>query len=80
MPMDRYNVFDVITPSDTVDLARGLTDGVWVGGAGNLVAVMENGQARTLTGVTAGALLPLAVKRINATNTTATVILALYAR
>lgn len=71
-----YNQWRSVTPSDTVDLPW-VTMAVWVGGAGNLVAVMQDGTTATFTGVTAGALLPIAARRINATSTTATNLLAL---
>jgi hypothetical protein len=38
---------------------------------------MQDGTSGTFTGVTAGATLPIAVRRINATNTTATNLVAL---
>lgn len=65
-----------ITPSDTVDLAR-VTDAVWVGGAGIVVAVWPSGKTVNVTCV-AGQLLPIRVKRVNATATTATLLVALY--
>lgn len=72
-----YNQWLNVTTSDTVDLPR-VTQALWVGGAGNVVAVMQNGGTATFTGVTAGALLPIAARRINATLTTATNLMALY--
>ena len=71
-----YNDAVAITTSDTVDLPRP-TDALWVGGAGIVVAVLQNGKTVNLTTL-AGALVPLRVKRINATTTTATLIVALY--
>ena len=76
--MATYNLWRAITTSDTVDLPS-VTQAVWVGGAGNVVAVMQNGQTGTFTGVTAGTVLPIAAKRINATSTTATNLVALGA-
>jgi hypothetical protein len=78
-PTTSYNVFDPITPSDSVDLPRPtLTSAIWVGGVGNVAAVMQNGVVVVFTAVPAGTWLPLAVRRINATNTTATLLVALY--
>jgi hypothetical protein len=74
--MKSYNDAGVITPSDTVDLAR-RTQGIWVGGAGIVVAVLESGQTVNLTCV-AGSLVPLKVRRVNAASTTATLLVALY--
>lgn len=76
---DTWNVYRAITTSDTVDFPEGVTGAVWVGGAGNVVAVMQNNLTVTFTGVTAGAVLPIAARRINATNTTATNMVALRA-
>lgn len=69
--------YAAVTPSDTVDfddLARAL----YVGGAGNVVAVRHDGTTVTFTGVQAGTVLPIAVRRVNSTSTTATSIVALY--
>lgn len=73
---DTFNQWAAITTSDTVDLPW-LTQAVWVGGAGNVVAQMQDGSNGTFTGVTAGAVLPIAVRRILATGTTATNLVAL---
>ena len=59
-----------ITPSDTVDLVTPAV-GLFVGGAGNISAVMESGDTVTFTGVTAGSYLFFVFRRINATGTTA---------
>jgi len=77
--MPKYNIWTPITPSDTVDLPT-LTDGVWVGTGGNVAAVMQNNQMPVVLAVPSGAWIPLAARRINATNTTATGIVALYER
>ncbi len=65
-----------ITPIDTGELtvrARSL----WVGGAGNLSLVFNDGTTATITGVPVGTHLPFRVKRVNATGTTATAIVGL---
>jgi hypothetical protein len=77
MPMTAYQTWGPITPSDTVDLPR-LTAGIWVGTAGNLVAVTAGGDTSTLLAVPAGCWVPLAARRINATNTTAGGLVAFY--
>ena len=69
--------FVAITPSNTTDL-DGLTKAVYVGGAGNLVAVDWTGATCTFTGVLAGTVLPIRVRRINSTSTTATNLVALF--
>jgi hypothetical protein len=72
-----FNQWPSITPSDTVDLPK-VTHAIWVGGTGDVAAVNQSGIVQVITAVPAGSWLPLAVKRINATGTTATAILALY--
>lgn len=67
-----------VTPHDTTEIAGGqLTRGLYVGGAGNLVAVI-GGNAITFTAVPAGSILPIRCTRVNSTNTTATSIVALF--
>lgn len=61
-----------ITQSDTVNLSKATTGGIYVGGAGSVVAVLWDGSTVTFTGVPAGAILPVVVIRVNATGTTAT--------
>ena len=77
-----YNKIRAITTSDTVDMpdftATGrLTDAIWVGGAGNLIVVQQDGTTATFTAVAAGVTVPVAARRINA-STTATLLQALY--
>jgi hypothetical protein len=67
-----------ITPSDSAANNFHPTRGVWVGGAGTVVAAMVDGGTSTFVGVPAGTLLPIQVVRINSTSTTATSMLALY--
>lgn len=80
-----YSVAAAITPSDTVNIDVGAatklpttTDAVWVGGAGVVAAILQSGAVVNFTCV-AGSLLPIKAKRINSTNTTATLLVALYA-
>lgn len=65
-----------ITPNDSTLI--GQTIGLFVGGAGNLSVTMADGNNVTFTGVLAGQLLPISVKRVRSTSTTATNIVALY--
>lgn len=71
-----FNRFEALTPSNTVDLAR-LTDGIFVGEAGTLAVVQQNGTVESMTAV-AGQVVPVMAKRINSTGTTATGLLACY--
>lgn len=66
-----------VTPSDTADLST-LPRALYVGGDGNLTVIMQGGQTVTLTAVAAGTLLPLRVRRVLATGTSATAIVGLY--
>lgn len=66
-----------VTPSDVTDLDD-VSRYLYIGGAGNVAAVMKSGSVVTFTGIAAGTVLPLRVKRVNSTSTTATNIVALY--
>ncbi len=72
--------FEAITPSDTVDFTDSrATRRIYVGGAGNIVLVpADGGAAVTFTGVPVGAMLEVAARRVNSTNTTATNLVALF--
>ena len=72
-----FNSYPVLTPSDTVDLPA-LTQALWVGAAGDVAAVAQNNRVTVFAAVPAGSWLPLAARRINATGTTATGLVALY--
>jgi hypothetical protein len=72
-----YNVIRPLVPSNAHDIEHGLTDAVYIGGAGVMVAVMPDGKAVPFT-TPAGQLLTVRIRRVQATNTTATQMLALY--
>ena len=83
-----YNKSVAITKSDTVNFdgstyaANAATkalpaDAIFVGGAGVVVAVFENGTTAPFT-VLAGTMLPLKCIRVNSTSTTATLMNAMY--
>ncbi len=65
-----------VTPDDDTDFANNAR-GLYIGGAGNVVAVTLNGDAVTFSAVPVGTILPIFCKRVNATSTTATNIVAL---
>ena len=67
----------VVTPHDSTNFAYE-TVGVFVGGAGNVTAVMRDGTVLLFTGVVAGTILPIRCQRINSTGTTATNMTALF--
>lgn len=66
-----------VTPNDANELtywARAL----WIGGAGNVAVIAQDDTAAvTISGVPAGTLLPISAKKVMATNTTATLIVAI---
>ncbi len=69
--------FLAVTPSDSVSFpsaARAL----YIGAAGNVTCLNASGAAVTFVGITAGSILPVFTFRVNATNTTATSIVALF--
>lgn len=66
-----------VSKSDTEDFTY-VSRGIYVGGAGDVAAVMVGGATLTFKAVSAGTLLPIRCTRINSTNTTATDMLALY--
>lgn len=70
--------FETVTPSDSVNFTKGVSRGLYIGGAGNLVAVAADDTTATFTAVPAGTVLPIKVKRVNSTSTTATAIVALF--
>lgn len=69
--------FAAVTPSDTVDLPAGVR-GLYVGTGGNAVLVGTDGVAVTFSNIASGTVLPVQVNRVNATNTTASGIVALF--
>lgn len=66
-----------VTTHDTNELGY-VTRALYVGGAGNVEVVMQGGETVVFSAVPVGAVLPIRVKQVKATGTTATLILALY--
>lgn len=65
-----------VTPSDATVLRT--TRGLYIGGAGNVAVTMFSGDVVTFTAPVLGTILPLVVTKVMATNTSATLIVALY--
>jgi hypothetical protein len=65
-----------VTPSDSADILP--TRGLYIGGAGDVKVDMALGNTVTFVGLLAGSILPVQVKRVYSTDTTATSIVALY--
>ena len=78
-----FDLYEAISPDVVVDLPRFtmnnlLTYEIYVGSLGDVTAVRQDGVAVTFVAVPAGTRLPIAVRRINATGTTAMNLVALY--
>lgn len=65
-----------LTPSDTVNEARQF-EAIYVGGAGNIALVNQDGTSVVFTAVPVGSQLRVAGKRVNATLTTATLLVGI---
>lgn len=75
-----YNRPAALTPSDTVDATNpnlGNPLAIYVGGAGVVACVLEDSTVVNMTAI-AGSLLPVKVRRVNATNTTATLLVGMW--
>lgn len=66
-----------VTPHDSTDFPISFRS-LWVGGAGNVVIVANDGTAVTYVGAAAGSVIPMRGKRVNATGTTATSLVGIY--
>ena len=78
--MDQFNACNVaiaVTPSDATSFTSGACKALYVGGAGNITAIV-GGVAVLFTAVPVGTVLPIAATRVNATGTLATAMVALY--
>lgn len=76
--MSRFSQSAAVTPSDTVDIGPGyIADAIFFPSAGNAVLVLQDNTTITLTSVAANSIYEFAVKRVNATGTTAANIKAL---
>lgn len=68
-----------ITPSnDPINNFTKVARGLYIGGGGTAVVIMPNDDVVTFVGLLAGTILPVRCKRVNATSTTATNIIALF--
>ncbi len=71
----RYHSYEAIVPSDVTLLDF---DALYVGGAGNIVVEADsNGKTTTFSAIPAGTILPIHIIKVNATLTTATLIVGL---
>lgn len=67
-----------VTPNDGADLATVPTNGLYLGASGDVKLTLQDGSVVTFTALSGGMVHPIAAKRIWATGTTATSILAVY--
>lgn len=67
-----------ITPNDFVPLLQGACRGIYVGVSGAIKVDDCYDNPVTLTGCTAGSILPIRAKKVYATGTAATNLIALY--
>ena len=72
-----YGRFASVSPSDSTDLTE-VSDAIMVGVTGNVAVNDFRGNTVTLTGLQAGVVYQFRVKRVMATNTTATSIVQLF--
>lgn len=66
-----------ISASNSTDLAAEIR-AIYVGGAGDLAAVLSSGDEVSFVGLAGGTVLPVRVRRVKATGTSATYLLGLY--
>jgi len=67
-----------VVPADDTPFVDGLTIGLYIGGTGNIVVLNEDDTKTTYIALSGGMIHPIQAKGIDATNTTATGILAVY--
>lgn len=66
-----------VTTSDSANFAN-VARGLYIGGAGNVSVLMPDDTTVVFNGAVAGSIIPVRAKRVNATGTSATNIVALY--
>ncbi len=66
----------VVVPSDTATLDQ--PGHIYVGGAGNIAVVTDGDDEVTFVGVVKGTILPVLIKQVKATDTSATNMLVNY--
>jgi hypothetical protein len=67
---------EVVTTSDTANLSAPSV--IYVGGTGNVRVLTAQGTDVTFSGMPAGAVVPVQVIRVYATNTTATLLVRVF--
>lgn len=67
---------EAVTPHDTNEMTY-ISRALWIGGAGTMTVVTQAGETILFSGIPAGTIIPIRVKIVKATGTTATLIVAL---
>ncbi|WP_020474231.1 spike base protein, RCAP_Rcc01079 family [Zavarzinella formosa] len=67
----------VLTKSDTDELTK-VSRALYVGGTGNINVVTAAGETVLFSAIPVGTLLPIRIKQLLSTNTTATLVVALW--
>lgn len=70
--------WEAITPHASTNFANGQARGIYVGVGGDVVLVAADGSIATFKNAPSGSVIPCAAIRVNAVNTTATNLVALY--
>jgi hypothetical protein len=70
------NDAQVVSPSNSSDFSESSV--LWIGGAGNVRVTTDQGSDVTFTGVLSNTTLPVRVKRVWSTGTTATNIVRVF--
>jgi hypothetical protein len=68
---------EAVTLSNTQELVN-VSRGLYVGGGGDVSVLMLDGSTGTFIGVVAGTILPIRVRRVNLTGTTASNMTSIY--
>jgi hypothetical protein len=71
-----YESAIVITPSDTTILEP--TRALYIGGVGDVTAIMKDGRSALFSAVPVGTILPIECTKVMSTGTGATLILGLW--
>ena len=74
---DGYSKAVAITPHASTNFTDGACHAIYVGGAGNITAIVD-GAVALFTAVPVGTVLRIRATRVNAVGTTATAMVALY--
>jgi hypothetical protein len=75
---DPARTYGAVTPHASTNFAGGVARSLYVGGAGDVAVVSANDTVTIFEDVPAGSILPVICKRVNATGTTATAMVALH--